>query len=136
MLNCNRITGNRIDSQGLKTATITINCSNNCFAPVYTDMTADTNHSSTPNLCIAHRITSVGTLSKAFSKSTKPKYSFYPLTLKFSCICLTVKMASVVPLPFINPNCISSTSICCRILCSKTDKRGYISFSFLSLYRQ
>ena len=32
-------------------------------------MTADTNHSSTPNLRIAHLITSLGTLSKAFSKS-------------------------------------------------------------------
>jgi len=36
------------------------------FAPVYIDMTADTNHSSTPNLRIAHLITSLGTLSKAF----------------------------------------------------------------------
>jgi len=32
------------------------------FAPVYVDMTADTNHSSTSNLRIAHLITSVGTL--------------------------------------------------------------------------
>jgi len=31
-------------------------------------MTADTNYSSTPNLRIAHLITSLGTLSKAFSK--------------------------------------------------------------------
>jgi len=36
-------------------------------------MTADTNHSWTPFLHIAHLITSLGTLSKAFSKSTKPK---------------------------------------------------------------
>jgi len=28
-------------------------------------------------------------------------------------------MASVVPLPFMNPNCMSSVSVCCRILCSK-----------------
>jgi len=73
------------------------------FVPVYIDTTANTSHSSTPNLCIAHLITSLGTLSKAFSKSTKPKYSFFPLTLKFSSICLTIKMASVVPLPFVNP---------------------------------
>ena len=45
-------------------------------------MTADTNLSSTPNLCIAHRITSLGTLWKAFSKPTKPNCSFFPLTLK------------------------------------------------------
>jgi len=43
------------------------------LAPVYIDITADTNHSSTPTLCIAYLITSLGTLSKAFSKSTKPK---------------------------------------------------------------
>ena len=28
-------------------------------------------------------------------------------------------LASVVPLPFMNPNCMSSILICCRILCSK-----------------
>jgi len=43
------------------------------FAPVYIDMTADTNRSSTHSLCIAHLITSVRTLSKAFSKYTQPK---------------------------------------------------------------
>jgi len=37
-------------------------------------MTADTSHSSTPNLRIAHLITSLGTLSKAYSKSTKPSH--------------------------------------------------------------
>jgi len=36
------------------------------FALVYIDMTADTNHSATPNLCAAHLITSLGTLSKLF----------------------------------------------------------------------
>jgi len=36
------------------------------FAPVYIDMIADTNHSSTPNVRIANLITSLGTLSKAF----------------------------------------------------------------------
>jgi len=41
------------------------------FAPVYIDMTANTNHFSTPNLHIAHLITSFRTLSKAFSKFTK-----------------------------------------------------------------
>ena len=28
-------------------------------------------------------------------------------------------MASVVPLPFMNPNCMSSILVCCRILCTK-----------------
>jgi len=53
------------------------------FAPVFIDMNANTSHSSTPNLCIAHLITSLGTLSKAFSKSTKPKLSIFLLTPKF-----------------------------------------------------
>jgi len=50
---------------------------------------------------------------KLFANPQKPKWSFFPFALKFSCICLTVKMASVVPLPFINPNCVLSMSICC-----------------------
>ena len=41
--------------------------------PIYIDITAYTSHSLTPSLCIAQLITSLGTLSKAFSKSTKPK---------------------------------------------------------------
>jgi len=64
----------------LKTITITRNCTYNCFC------TNIHRHSSTPNLRIANLITSVGTLSKAFSKSTKPKQSFFPLALNFSCI--------------------------------------------------
>jgi len=47
---------------------------------MYIDITADTSYSSTTSLRIAQLITSLGTLSKAFSKSTKPKYSFLPLT--------------------------------------------------------
>jgi len=43
------------------------------FAPEYIDITADTSRSSTPSFRIAQLITSLGTLSKAFSKSTKPK---------------------------------------------------------------
>ena len=47
----------------LKTVTATINCFTVqlFFAPVYIDMTADTNHFSIPNLRIAHLITSLGT---------------------------------------------------------------------------
>jgi len=52
-----------------KTITITINCSYNCFC---TSIHRH-NHSSTLNLRIAHLITSLGTPSKAFSKSTKSK---------------------------------------------------------------
>jgi len=77
-------------------------------------MTADTSHSSTHNLCITYLITSHGILSNVFSKSTKPKQSLFLLSLKFSCICLKIKMASVVPFPFINANRVSSVSICCH----------------------
>ena len=57
------------------------------FAPVYIDITADTSHSSTRSLCIAQLITSFGTLSKAFSKSTKQNQkSFLPvILLHLSC---------------------------------------------------
>ena len=99
---------------------------------MYIDITANTSHSSTPSLRIAQLITSLGTLSKAFSKSKKkPKQSFLPLTINFSSyICLAIKMASVVPLPCMNPNCMSSISICCRILCSKilsTTNANYVT---------
>ena len=42
-------------------------------APSYIAMTAFTNHSSTPSFLRAHLVTSLGTLSNAFSKSTKAK---------------------------------------------------------------
>ena len=58
------------------------------FAPVYIDMTANTNYSSTHNLCIAHRITSVGTLSKDFpnpqSQSRAPSFKS-KILLHLSC---------------------------------------------------
>jgi len=50
------------------------------FAPVYINMTADINHSSTPILRIAHRITSLGTLSKAFpNPQSQSRASFLEL---------------------------------------------------------
>jgi len=63
---------------------------------------------------------------------------FVELKLKanFSCICLTIKMASLVSLPFINPNHISSISICCRILFLKILSTTFITCSnnFIPLY--
>ena len=38
-------------------------------------------------------------------------------------------LASVVPLPFMNPNCMSSILICCRILCSKILSTTFIACS-------
>jgi len=43
------------------------------FEPVYIETTADSSYFSTPNLHIAYHITSLRTISKAFSKYTKPK---------------------------------------------------------------
>ena len=57
-------------------------------------------------------------LALCFKLFPNPQYqnrASTPLTLKFSCVSLAIKMASVVPLP----NCMSSISVCCRILCSK-----------------
>ena len=64
------------------------------LAPSYIAITEATSHSSTPNFHIAHCVTSLGILSKAFSESTKPKYDFLPLALYF-CSCLAVNIAAV-----------------------------------------
>jgi len=91
--------------------------------PTYIDITADASHSSAPNLHIAHLITSLGTVttvSNTFSRSTNTKYEFLAFHSKFLLICLMMNIASIVPLSFMKPNCMSSVSICCLILCSKT----------------
>jgi len=54
---------------------------------LYITITADTNHYSMHNLCIAQHITSLGTLSNAISKSTSPKYTFLPLKLSMKLPC-------------------------------------------------
>jgi len=69
------------------------------------DITANINHSSTSNLCIAYLITSLRTRQKAFSKSRSGSTAF------------------------INPNCISSISICCWILCSKILSTTFVACS-------
>src|SRR6476469_4594922 len=53
---------------------------------------------STPSRLNPHHKTSLGTLSNAFCRY-------------FSCTCLTTNTASVVPLPGINPKCMSSMQI-------------------------
>jgi len=45
------------------------------LASSYRAITADINHSSAHNLCTGQHITSLGTLSNAFSKCTHPKYT-------------------------------------------------------------
>ena len=53
-------------------------------------------------------LNTLGTLSKAFSKTTNAKSNFFFLPKYFSCNCLTKNIASVVPCPGMTPNCVSS----------------------------
>jgi len=97
---------------------VTINCSYNwlVFAPVYTDIIANTNHSSTPNLSSP----SISLLSERYQKLFpihKPKTELLSFSSKVLVhLSYNKKMASVVPLSLMNPNCISSISICCWVL--------------------
>src|SRR6218665_4159841 len=51
--------------------------------------------------------TSLGTLSKAFSRSTKVHYFFLFPSNIFSYNCLSMNTTSIVPLPGLNPNWLS-----------------------------
>lgn len=77
-------------------------------ASLYMACTALTSHSSIPSFHIAHQIRGWGTLSKAFSLSTKVKYRSLFLVKYFSFSCLANKIASIVLLPGTTPNCILS----------------------------
>ena len=74
----------------------------------YMAYVTDTIHSSTPIHLNAHQTTSVGTLSKALSQSTKAIQSSLFLARYFSCSWRTMKIASVVLFPAIIPNCMLS----------------------------
>ena len=58
------------------------------LACLYMAITALTNHSSTPNFLMAHSTTFLGTLSKAFSRSTNAHHSSLCFPLYLSCNCL------------------------------------------------
>ena len=62
------------------------------LACLYMAITALTNHSSTPSFLMAHSTTFLGTLSKAFSRSTNAHHSSlcFPLYLSKSCRGLVV----------------------------------------------
>src|SRR5260221_10336835 len=79
-------------------------------APSYIDITVDTNHSSTPDFLRAHLITSRGTLSNAFSRSTKAKHFLF----------LTIML-----LPHLSDQ---KDSICCSI------SRNYSKLQVIHLY--
>ena len=97
-------------------------------------ITAFTITSGKPYLRIAHSITFLGSLSNAFSISTKHLYNF--LHLYSSCILLTINNASVVALLGIKPNCIPSTFTYFRIHLSSTLSTIFIACSnnFTPLY--
>src|SRR6266516_1861455 len=93
-------------------------------------------HSSTPTYLRAHHSTSRGTLSKAFSKSTKAIHNSFCLPRNFSWTWRTIKIASVVPLTGLNSNCISSIFTIFLICASKTLSNTFntCSSSFIPLY--
>ena len=74
------------------------------FAPVYIDMTAAINHSSTPSLGITHLITSLVTLSKNFFQIHKAKIQLLFFNSKLFLHLSYNEMASVVPLPLYQTN--------------------------------
>jgi len=65
----------------IKTVTVSINCSYNCFAPVYINMTANTKHSSTPTLCIATYHFSRNSI-KSFFQINKTKIELFSFSSK------------------------------------------------------
>ena len=90
-----------------------------------------------PSFRMAHQMTFLGTRSNAFSRSTNAKYNFLFLARCFSCNCLSMNIASVVPLPGMKPNCMSSIEILSLMIFSIThdsfhDKEFETSVSYLS----
>ena len=71
-------------------------CSNFHFCS-YTFLQAATNAYGIPFFLIAHSTTFLGTLSNAFSRSTKHIFYFFWLAKYSSCISLKMKIASIVP---------------------------------------
>ena len=94
----------------------------------YTPSTILTSASGTP---IHHSVAitiSLGTVSKAFSKSTNPR-AILPCTSGiFSTICLRTYIPSAVPLPFLDP-CCSSPKSCSTLLLILASKTLSSSFS-------
>ena len=82
-------------------------------------------HSLMPSLRRAHKMTRLGTQSKAFFRSTKAMYSVLLTTWNVSCNRRTMNVASVVLHPSMKPNCIPSIRTCRRnFLC-----RSYMTWS-------
>ena len=81
---------------------------------------------------------SLGTVSKAFSRSTNPRAILPCTSSLFSTICLRAYIPSAVPLPFMNPCCSSpkSHSTLILILASKTLSNSFSTWlsSVMPLY--
>ena len=107
-----------------------------CSILIHGQFITDTIHSSTPKHLKAHQTTSRGTLSKAFSRSTKAIQSSLFLAKYFSCSWRTMKIASVVLFPAIKPNCILSIFTIFLTLLSMTLSRTFMACStnFIPLY--
>ena len=92
-------------------------------------------HSSAHRFLKAHQRTTLSIRSETFRKSTNAKYKFF-FTKYFSCNCLQIKMALVVPHFGMKPNCITSMSICCLINFSITLSTIFrvLSVNFSPLY--
>ena len=82
-----------------------------------------------PSFLSAHLTTSLGSLSNTFSRSTNAKNSGLFFARNFSCICRTTKMASVVPFPSMNPNCIPWILISLSTFSPKPSPDTFISCS-------
>ena len=99
------------------------------LACLYIAITALTNYSSTPSFLMVHSTTFLGTLSKAFSRSTNAHHSSLCFPLYLSCNCLAINIAQVVPVPGLNPNYILSISTACLNLLSRTLSATFIPCS-------
>ena len=78
---------------------------------------------------MAHSTTFLGTLSKAFSRSTNAHHSSLCFPLYLSCNCLAINIASDVSVPGLNPNYILSISTACLNLLSRTLSATFIPCS-------
>ena len=79
-------------------------------ALLYINVAILTNHSPKLSFLKVHHTISLGTWSKACSKSANAKWKFFFFAKYFFCNCLKIKMTFVVPHPGIKPNYISSIS--------------------------
>ena len=95
---------------------------------LYMDWSRRTSHSSIPSLCFAHQMTSRGTRSNAFFRSTKDMQSGLLAAKCFCCSC-KIKIASVVPRSVMKTHCISSTSTLCLMSPSIARSNTFITCS-------